>query len=122
MRILLVEDLLMARMAAEQLLKKLGCEVTSAEDGATALALAQSEHFDLIFMDIGLPDITGFEVTENIRKLPAPYGTVIIVALTAHDDEENRARSIETGMQGFYTKPLTSEMVQNVFNEFNLNL
>jgi CheY-like chemotaxis protein len=116
--ILLVEDQLMARIAAQALLTTLGCKVIVAENGMQALALAAENHLDLVFMDIGLPDKSGFEVTKDIRQLPAPYGAVPIIALTAHDDKELIQLAQEVGMQGFYTKPLTKELIHTILEKF----
>jgi len=118
LNILIVEDQPMARLAVQSILTNMGCEVMIAKNGALGLKLAGENHFDLIFMDIGLPDMNGFDVTKNIRALQAPYGEVPIVALTAHDDKEHEQRAYEVGMQEFLTKPLTIDFAKDILERF----
>jgi two-component system aerobic respiration control sensor histidine kinase ArcB len=120
LHILLVEDQIMPRVAAQSLLTTLGAEVKVAETGAQAIQLAKENHFDLVFMDLGLPDMDGFTTTEKNRQLPLPNGTVPIIALTAHDDKENQEHALNVGMQDFVTKPLTAEMTKSVLEKYCL--
>ncbi len=109
-KILLVEDLPIARISAKLVLGKLNCEVEVAENGTQALNLVNSKLYDIIFMDIGLPDIDGILVTSKIRQQPNCMNSKTpIIALTAHQEGELRAKCFEAGMNDFLTKPLTEE-------------
>src|SRR5262245_19206481 len=82
-RILLVEDSGVAAYVAKSILSRLNCVVEIAEEGQTAVRLAAEKPFHLIFMDIGLPDIDGYQATRRIRLNELNKHTPI-VALTAH--------------------------------------
>ncbi len=109
MKVLLVEDLPLAAKIARFILGDLHCDVDIASSGAQAMEKAISRVYDLIFMDVGLPDTTGFEVTQRIRaaNIKTP-----IYALTAHTDNDNRQQAVLAGMTGFLTKPLEENEVR----------
>lgn len=109
-KILLVEDLDIARLSAKLVLSKLNCEVDFAENGTKALELVNKTLYDIILMDIGLPDIDGIAVTAKIREQPDCINVnTPIIALTAHQEAECQAKCYEAGMNDFLTKPLTEE-------------
>lgn len=118
-RVLLVEDQLMAAKVAKIILTNLDCEVDMAATGEAAVELARINRYDLIFMDVGLPDMSGNEVTKRIRLFewdkehPVP-----IIALTAHVDIKNKQECIEAGMNAVLTKPLVSEKARDILNAF----
>lgn len=108
--VLLVEDHPIASKIARLTLSELNCLVDLAQSGQEALRLFEEKNYDLVFMDIGLPDISGFEVTSQMRK--NEHKTVVpIIALTAHDDEKIRYECQEAGMVDFLPKPITREKV-----------
>ena len=118
-RILVVEDQAIAAKIAQHVLKKLHYQVDIAENGKMALALMEQNDYDLILMDIGLPDNDGGEVTRRIRlKQWKRNSSVPIVGLTAHIDAENKRRCINAGMNAIYTKPLTPEKALEILNAF----
>lgn len=89
-----------------QLLRSLGFDVTTAMAGGEAIQLAECGEvpFDLALLDINLPDMTGYEVAERLRKLPQCVNT-ILVALSAYSQEEEKQKALSSGMVGFITKP-----------------
>jgi PAS domain S-box-containing protein len=106
-KILLVEDNLMAKNGAMILLNSLGCEVDTAECGAEAITLFAPGKYKLVFMDIGLPDMKGYQVAERLREME--QGTafhVPILALSAHATQEDTQLSVAAGMDEMHTKPL----------------
>lgn len=103
-KVLLVEDNPMAQMGAQMQLEQLGYSVDTAETGALAIELACKNNYLIIFMDIGLPDMKGFQAAMEIKKT---CPNVLIVALTAHEDQEYQQAAIAAGMSGYLTKPLT---------------
>jgi CheY-like chemotaxis protein len=104
-RILLVEDNEMNRdMLSRRLLRK-GYEVATAADGLAGIAAAEAERFDLILMDMSLPELDGWEATRRLRANPRT-SSIPIIALTAHAMAGDRERSIEAGCDDYDTKPV----------------
>lgn len=118
-RVLVVEDNALAAKIAQHLLTALHYHVDVAESGRMALTLIEQHHYDLILMDIGLPDNDGGEVTRRIRlKQWKSNPSVPIVGLTAHMNAENKRRCIDAGMNAIYTKPLTPEKAAEIVSAF----
>ena len=103
--ILVVDDNELNRMVATTLLRKMGQSAKSAKSGAEAVELAASGNFDLIFMDMQMPEMDGVEATARIRRLPMGRQPRI-VALTANAYDTDRLRCMESGMDGFLSKPI----------------
>jgi two-component system, sensor histidine kinase and response regulator len=106
-RVLVAEDNHINQMLAVKLLQREGYEVMVANNGREALEAVSEEMFDLVLMDIQMPEMDGREATVAIRKLEhAGHAEVPIIALTAHDLESDRIKCFESGMNGFATKPI----------------
>lgn len=108
LRVLVVEDSVLGREMVLGLLRHLGHEAIEAADGAEAVAAAESDRFDVVLMDLELPDMDGFAATEAIRSRRA---AVPVIALTAHDDEETRARCHAAGMAAHLAKPVRPDQL-----------
>jgi CheY-like chemotaxis protein len=111
-KILLVEDAQIAQKMASVILRNIGCEVHAVKNGKEAVNLVAQEHYDLIFMDLGLPDIDGFSTTETIRNAESkshPDQRIPIIALTTHEGEHVKVTCLDTRMDDFLIKPLTEE-------------
>ena len=107
LRILLVEDMEMNRRAAAGLLKREGHSVTAVEGGAEALRRLGSERFDVVLMDVEMPDMDGLQTTAAIREREAAGSDhMAIVGLTAHAMPGDRERCLEAGMDGYVPKPM----------------
>jgi two-component system aerobic respiration control sensor histidine kinase ArcB len=118
-KILLIEDDTLTTMVERSVLTNLDCEVDTASDGRTALEHLGNNQYDLIFLDIGLPDIAGCELTKCIRLLEQVNGTrTPIIAITAHIDSENRQRCIEAGINAIMNKPLTPKNAYDILEAF----
>ncbi len=104
-KILLVEDNEMNRDVLSRLLQKRGYTIAFAEDGESALAMALAERPDLILMDISLPRMDGYEVTQKLRQDPTMQ-RVPIIALTAHAMTSDRQRALDAGCTDYETKPV----------------
>ena len=105
LQILVVDDNPVNRRVAQRLLQKLGYEPHLAPSGQAAIEATAAENFDLVLMDLSMPEVDGFEASEAIRSaLEAPP---TIVALTADVQETTRARCLEEGMLGVLAKPFT---------------
>ncbi len=105
--VLLVEDVDANRYVAKALLEGLGHRVTEAEGGARAVDLATRRAFDVVLMDVHMPDVDGLEATRRIRALADPArASVPVVALTADTQPASVRACREAGMQAVLTKPL----------------
>jgi PAS domain S-box-containing protein len=106
LRILLAEDNPVNQIFAVRLLQKQGYSVEVANDGAIAIAKFKAGDYDLILMDVQMPEVDGFKATAAIRQIEKANGDHIpIIALTAHALSGYRERCLEAGMDGFVTKP-----------------
>ena len=106
--ILVAEDDATNRMYIEYLLRQIGHRVTVARDGRHAMQTLKKHRFDLILMDVQMPDMGGLELTRTIRASTGELGDpqVPIVALTAYSMKGDRERLLEGGMDGYLAKPL----------------
>lgn len=109
-RVLLVDDNDINRTVARQILLKSGCEVVDANSGKKAIILVKKEKFDLIFMDIQMPEMDGIEATLEIRKLKLKK-TPPIVAMTAYSMQEDRDKIINEGLDDYIAKPIKSNLL-----------
>lgn len=112
-RVLLVEDEPINREIAQAHLEDAGLNVTTASSGAQAVRLATDRPFDLILMDLKMPEMDGLEATRRIREVAHCAG-VPIVALTANAFAEDRKNCIAAGMVDFVTKPFDPELLYSV--------
>jgi len=102
--VLLAEDNKTNQHIAVSVLTKRGHDVDVAKNGLEALEKVKAKHFDVVLMDIQMPQMDGLEATRRIRKMEE-FNRLPIVALTAHALSEERERCEEAGMNGFVTKP-----------------
>ena len=105
-RLLLVEDSVTNQLVASTLLKMAGYRVDVASNGMEAVSAVKSRSFDLVLMDIAMPEMDGVAATRAIRALPAPAGRIPIVAMTANAMVGDRERFLEAGMNDYVPKPI----------------
>jgi CheY-like chemotaxis protein len=109
LRVLLAEDNPVNQKISRTMLERAGHTVVSALNGVEALTRYQAEPFDVILMDVQMPDMDGLEATRRIRQLEeTSRGHIIIIALTAHAMKGDQERFIETGMDAYIGKPVRS--------------
>ena len=118
-KILLVEDSPLPQRIVKSILENLHCEVDIVETGEDGVALCMENHFDLVLMDIGLPGIDGIMAAQLIREQESPGCHVPIVALTAHDDPDMKARALQAGMDDYRVKPFTSSMAREILIKYS---
>ena len=119
LRILLAEDNLVNQRLATRLLEKRGHHVVVAANGREALAALEKDIFDLVLMDMQMPEMDGFEATAAIRqKEKTDGGHLPIVALTAHAMKGDREKCLAAGMDGYLTKPLRPQELEEVLKPY----
>ena len=97
----------MNQKLASRLLEKHGHNVAIAANGRQALERLENEGFDLLLMDVQMPEMDGFEATALIRKMEEATGTHLpIIAMTAHALQGDKERCLAAGMDGYLSKPL----------------
>lgn len=107
---LIVEDEPEANRLLARIVELRGYQARSAFTGSEALAALDGEPFDVVFLDLMLPDTNGFEICRHIKSQPGTRGTPVVM-VTARLAEENRARSAEVGADGFIPKPYTPAQI-----------
>jgi CheY-like chemotaxis protein len=123
LHILLAEDNLANQRVARTILEKAGHSVVVAETGKYAVMLLDEQSFDLILMDVQMPDMDGFEATAAIREREKHTGKhTLIIAMTAHAMSGDRARCLEAGMDNYITKPIRAPLLLELVDEYNSNL
>jgi signal transduction histidine kinase/DNA-binding response OmpR family regulator len=103
--VLVVEDDAINLLLITELLRRMGFRVLQASNGKEALAILAAEAPAIIFMDVNMPEMDGYDTTRVIRRLPSPLGSTPIVALTADAMAEDREKCREAGMDNFISKP-----------------
>jgi len=111
MRVLVVDDHDINRRAIQLILQPLGCDIATAADGLAALRICEHTAFDLIFMDVRMPELDGRETTRRIRAGDGPNAGVPIIAVTADTAAEDIAACTAAGMTYFVPKPITPPML-----------
>ena len=110
LHILLVEDEYINRTLAVAVLEREGWEVKVAEDGNQAIDMLKDYEFDLILMDIQIPELDGYETTRTIRQQEKNTATHIpIIAMTAHAVKGDREKCLTAGMDGYISKPISAD-------------
>lgn len=105
LHVLVVDDDMMARMTAAQCLKQQGHTAVMAEGGRQGLEILESQDFDLILLDLLMPDVDGFEVLRQLKASNILQRTPVIVVSGA-DEEESISKCLEMGATGHLRKPL----------------
>jgi two-component system, sensor histidine kinase RpfC len=117
-RILLAEDSEINASIIYSHLTDLGHNVDIATDGNTALYAMHQHHYDIVFMDIHMPDMDGIETTQRWRKLETRQPPLPIIAITAKATIEDRAKCMQAGMNSFLTKPISAQQLSEAMATF----
>jgi signal transduction histidine kinase/ActR/RegA family two-component response regulator len=116
LNILVAEDNPVNQLVMTRLLQKRGHTVAMVSDGRRAVAQVALQDFDLVFMDLQMPELDGLEATQQIRRGESRDRRVRIVALTAHAMQGDEGRCIEAGMDDYLTKPVRAEELDRILS------
>ena len=115
--VMVVDDNEINLRLAEIILHKHKARVTTARSGAQAIDHASMNSFDIIFMDLHMPGIDGYETTKRIREI-TPGKQSVIIALTANALPQEKEKAAQSGMNGILIKPVSAAMLQKVVNQW----
>jgi two-component system, sensor histidine kinase and response regulator len=119
LHVLLAEDNAVNQRLAVRLLEKRGHSVAVASNGREALVALEKEKFDLIFMDVQMPEMDGLEATVAIREKEKSTGVHLpIIALTAHAMKGDREQCLTAGMDGYLTKPIRPQELDEILEGY----
>ena len=107
LRVLVVDDHAINRRAIQLILQAFDCEIVMAENGLAALQACEGQVFDVVFMDVRMPELDGRETTRRLRKGGGPNAGVPVIAVTADTEPEDMSACLASGMNAFVSKPLT---------------
>lgn len=111
-KVLIVDDVPINRMYAEQILKGLGCSSMTSEDGLKAVEEVKHHHYDIIFMDLQMPKMDGYQATEKIKS--ELHVDTPIIALTANTMRGEKTKCMQKGMSGFLSKPFYEKDIYSI--------
>jgi PAS domain S-box-containing protein len=112
-KVLVVDDMNAAAFVLSSLLTKLGHHVETVRHAAAALEAVDQQRPDIVFSDIGMPDIDGYELARRLRQKPGMAG-VVLVALTGYGHEKDRQKAIEAGFNYHLVKPVSLDALQDL--------
>ncbi len=116
--VLLVEDNRVNQLVARRMLERAGTAVTVAENGREAVKALEGSVFDLVFMDVQMPEMDGYEATAAIRQRPWGHQQVPIIAMTAHAMPGDRERCLAAGMDDYITKPIKHDDISRALGKW----
>ncbi len=122
LRILLAEDNKINQKIMSNLLARMGYTADFANDGAEAIAAAARQTYDVILMDIQMPNVDGLQATRAIRMLPPDRTQPRIFAVTAHATSDDHTECLNAGMDGYLTKPVSRELLSRTLAEVEKSL
>jgi two-component system, sensor histidine kinase and response regulator len=115
LRILVAEDNPVNQAVVLRMLEKMGHTVNIARNGQEAVSFTEAETFDLVFMDVQMPEMDGLTATRSIREREKPTGShTPIIAMTAHAMKGDKERCLEAGMDGYISKPASSREIEHI--------
>ena len=117
-RVLVVDDNLSNLRLAKELLKDFNTETDTATNGKEAIKYTQNTSYDLILMDIQMPDLNGYETTVAIRNQEPSNQRIPIIALTAHAVAEEKTKILLSGMDDFLSKPIGSTEISHIIDRW----
>jgi twitching motility two-component system response regulator PilH len=117
-KIMVVDDSAVERKHVVSILQQANYTVIEAESGEEAIQMAMAHTPDLIFMDVMMPGVNGFQATRRLRKVPET-ANVKVIMLTSRTGEDDKSWATKQGADGFLTKPATSASVMAEINKLS---
>ena len=112
-KILLAEDNLANQMVIKSILEHANMQIDVVKNGLEAVEAVQNKHYEVILMDISMPEMDGMTATKTIRALPPTINNIPIIALTAHTLSGDQERFLSAGMNDYLSKPINKELTLN---------
>jgi hypothetical protein len=112
-KVLIVDDNEVNRQVASNILKKVGCKVTTVDNARDAISEVQKNAYDVVFMDIQMPGMDGVEATQKIKALPLKW-VPPVVAMTAYSMEDDREKFLKKGLDDYISKPLRPDQLIHI--------
>ncbi len=119
LKVMIIDDSKTIRRTAETLLKKAGCDVLNAENGFEALPIISANHPDIIFVDIMMPRLDGYQTCALIKNNPRFQATPVIM-LSSKDGLFDRAKGRVVGAEQYITKPFTRDDLLGAIRTYRL--
>lgn len=120
LRILLVEDVSLNQKVAIQMLERMGYRADTANNGLEALSALRQQPYDLVFMDVQMPEMDGLTATQKIRQQWLNKSRPWIIAMTAHAMQGDREECLRVGMNDYISKPIRMEAMIKAFNNYQI--
>ncbi|MGE5047230.1 MAG: response regulator, partial [Deltaproteobacteria bacterium] len=117
-RVLVAEDNMVNQRIASRLLEKLGCKVDVVANGKEAVEMIAGIDYDMVLMDVMMPEMDGFKATCEVRRVDRPHHTVPIVAMTANAMQGDRERCLQAGMNDYVSKPVHPADLQRILQHW----
>ncbi len=117
-RILLAEDNPINRKLALKILNKANYQVDAVENGRQALETLKRKHYDLVLMDVQMPEMDGYKATRTIRQSSEKWSNIPIIAMTAHAMQGDKEKCLNAGMDDYVTKPIKTEILFKVLGKW----
>jgi CheY-like chemotaxis protein len=118
-KILVAEDNLINQKYLERLLKKLEYSFMIVGTGSEVIEVLKSEKYEILFLDISMPDMDGFEVTKIIKEKFKQEERPIIIALTANSSDEDKEKYLNVGMIDLLPKPIQIQDLKNIIEKYS---
>ena len=118
LRVLIVDDSLSVRKVQERMLTELGCKVATASDGLYALEKLREQEFDLIFTDLEMPRLNGYELISDLRGNPA-WASIPVVVISSRGADKYITKAMNLGASTFLSKPFTQEQLQQLLRHYS---
>jgi CheY-like chemotaxis protein len=118
--IMVVEDEPINMMLITEVLNKMGFEVIKASNGKQALEILPGHEPQLIFMDVNMPEMDGYDTVRKIRQMAEPYKTLPVIALTADAMQGDKEKCIEAGMNDYISKPFRLDEIEEILKKHML--
>lgn len=118
-KVLVVEDHFINQELMKEMLDRFDCDVDTAENGIEALERVENSHYSVIFMDLQMPEMDGFEATKEIRKIQErKKAKTPIIAITANAMQGDQKKCLDAGMDDYLSKPFELNDIENLLKKY----